>query len=460
MTPPGAALPGSILAHGIGGRQDLPIPFGHVLVGAAAALLVSFAVLAFAWRRPRYDAASAGVPLPGAVQAAVSSRWWTLLGQALGLLLTAYALIGALLGPDLATNPTAGVVYVLFWIGLVPVSVLLGPVWRWLNPLRTLHALGARAVRADPKRGLLDYPERLGHWPAAVVLLAFTWLELVAPDNVTLPVIRAWFAGYLALTLVGAAVYGSRWFERADAFEVYSTLLGRLSPLGRRGDGRLVLRSPLSGLDGVPPLPGLVAVVCVLLGSTAYDSFSSAPVWVRLVQGGALPETLAGTLGLVGMVALVAATYAAAATLAGGVAGEVPGGGAGSVAGGRRTTLPGRFAHSLVPIVVGYLVAHYLTLLVLEGQRTVIYLSDPLSSGADWLGTAGRGVDQTLATMPALIASVQVLAVVTGHVLGVVAAHDRSVRLFRGRAALLGQLPLLGVMVGYTVGGLLLLFAA
>ncbi len=456
MTLAVSALTGGVLAHGIGGRQDLPIPFGHVLVGAAAALLVSFAVLAFAWRRPRYDAASAGVPLPGTVQAAVSSRWWTLLGQAVGLLLTAYALIGALLGPDLATNPTAGVVYVLFWIGLVPASVLLGPVWRWLNPLRTLHALGARALRADPERGLLDYPERLGHWPAALVLLAFTWLELVAPDNVTLPVIRAWFAGYLALTLVGAAVFGSRWFDRADPFEVYSTLLGRLSPFGRRGDGRLVLRSPLAGLDGVPPLPGLVAVVCVLLGSTAYDSFSSAPVWVRLAQGGALPEALAGTVGLAGMVALVAATYAAATVLAGGVTDGIPRGGADV----RRTSLPAGFAHSLVPIVVGYLVAHYYTLLVLEGQRTLIYLSDPLSSGADWLGIAGRGVDQTLATMPALVASVQVLAVVTGHVVGVVAAHDRSVRLFRGRSALLGQLPLLGVMVGYTVGGLLLLFAA
>ncbi len=130
-------LVGAVLAHGIGGRQDLPIPFGHVLVGAAAALLVSFAVLAFAWRQPRYDVLSAGVPLPGAMQAAVSSRWWAWLGQALGLLFTAYALIGALLGPDLATNPTAGVVYVLFWIGLVPVSVLLGPVWRWRSRARS-----------------------------------------------------------------------------------------------------------------------------------------------------------------------------------------------------------------------------------------------------------------------------------------------------------------------------------
>lgn len=113
-----------------------------------------------------------------------------------------------------------------------------------------------------------------------------------------------------------------------------------------------------------------------------------------------------------------------------------------------------------MPIVVGYLVAHYFTLLVLEGQRTLIYLSDPLSSGADWLGIAGRGVDPSVISDPRLVATVQVLAVVMGHLLGVVAVHDRAVRLFRGPAALLAQLPLLNVMVGYTVGGLFLLFAA
>ena len=40
--------------HGLSSRQDLPLPFEFVLLGAALAIVLSFAVLAFAWRRPRY----------------------------------------------------------------------------------------------------------------------------------------------------------------------------------------------------------------------------------------------------------------------------------------------------------------------------------------------------------------------------------------------------------------------
>jgi hypothetical protein len=95
---------------------------------------------------------------------------------------------------------------------------------------------------------------------------------------------------------------------------------------------------------------------------------------------------------------------------------------------------------------------------MLEGQRTLALLSDPLGIGADWLGTVARPVDETLVT-PSGVAILQVAAVVVGHIAGVVAAHDRAVRLFSARTAVAGQLPLLVLMVGYTLTGLTLLFA-
>jgi hypothetical protein len=125
----------------------------------------------------------------------------------------------------------------------------------------------------------------------------------------------------------------------------------------------------------------------------------------------------------------------------------------------RAVDVAAEFAHSIAPIVMGYVVAHYWSLLVLIGQQTVIQLSDPLGTGANWLGTGGRGIDPTLAD-PTLTSVIQVAAVVTGHVLGVVLAHDRAVRLLPRRRAVVGQIPLLVLMVGYTVGGLTLLFAA
>jgi hypothetical protein len=125
-----------------------------------------------------------------------------------------------------------------------------------------------------------------------------------------------------------------------------------------------------------------------------------------------------------------------------------------------RRTLPDRFAHSVVPIVVGYIVAHYLSYFVETGQQTVVQLSDPLVTGANLLGTANWQVSYWISGHPTFLAVLKVLAVVTGHVFGVIAAHDRAVKLLPKRHQLTGQLPLLFVMVFYTVTGLYLLFGA
>ncbi|GIG92268.1 hypothetical protein [Plantactinospora endophytica] len=435
------------LAHGVGGRQDLPIPFGLALAGALVALVVSFVALGALWREPRLGAdTSPPRPLPEPVQRVVTARAWSWLWRLVGLVVAAYLGL-ALAGPDTVDNPTAGVLYVLFWVGLLPLSLLFGPVWRALNPLRTLHLLACLALRRDPTRGLRDLPSGLGYWPAAAGLFAFVWLELVAPHRVSLPVIGGWLAGYAVATLAGAVVYGSRWFDRGDAFEVYSDVVGRLAPLARQPDGTLVRRHPLDGIAGLRPAPGLVAFVVVLLGSTMYDSVSNAPFWVRVLQSGAVPAPLVGTVGLALVIGLVLAAYLVATALAARPAGRS----------GRE--FAGELAHSVVPIAVGYLVAHYFTLFVLEGQRTLALLSDPLGTGADWLGTGSWQV-RALGTSPAGTAMLQVTVIVIGHVFGTVLAHDRALRLLDRRSAVVGQLPLLVLMVLYTTVGLLLLFAA
>lgn len=113
-----------------------------------------------------------------------------------------------------------------------------------------------------------------------------------------------------------------------------------------------------------------------------------------------------------------------------------------------------------MPIVVGYIFAHYLTYLVEGGQQTLIQASDPFSNGSNLLGTADLEVNYWLSYHPTLLASIKVVAVVVGHVLGVIAAHDRAVALLPRRHQLTGQLGLLASMVAFTVGGLFLLFAA
>ncbi|MEU8273572.1 hypothetical protein ACFYOK_00330 [Microbispora bryophytorum] len=437
-----------LLAHGIGGRQDLPIPFSAALTGAALVLLVSFVALGALWKEPRLgDGLPHARSLPAAVRTAVTAPAWRWVWRATGLAVAAYFCIGLIFGPDRADNPTAGAFYVLFWVGLVPLSLLFGPVWRGLNPLRTLHLLACKGLGRDPELGLRPLPARIGYWPACAGLFAFVWLELVAPERATLPVIGAWLAAYAVLTLAGAVIFGSRWFDHADPFEVYNGVVGRLAPVHRRRDGVVAWRNSLDSMAGLRPAAGLTTLVVVLLGSTMYDSMSNAPVWVRFVQEAPLPPPVTGTAGLLAVIALVLAAYRAATALAGRWGAAEPG------------TTAGEIAHSIVPIAVGYVVAHYYTLFLLEGQRTIALLSDPLDTGADWLGTAGWTI-QALGTTPAGVATLQVTVIVIGHVLGTVLAHDRALALFPRRTAVLGQIPLLVLMVVYTVVGLLLLFAA
>jgi hypothetical protein len=437
---------GLILAHGIGGSTDLPIPRAYALVGATWALAISFVILGFAWRTSRFRGDESGRPIPRALEALVDSRLVRDGLRLLGLAFTGYVAMAAFLGEDLLTNPTFGVVYVLLWVGMVVLSVLLGPVWPLLSPVRTIHLVLTNALRTNPRAGVLDYPERLGYWPAAAGLLAFVWLELVKTPVYLAPIVL-WFGVYFALMFVGSALFGTRWFERADPFEVYFGLAARLSPWGRRTDGRLVVRNPLENLDGLDQGPGLVAVVSVLFGSTGFDTFKDTLAWNNFVTRHDFEKMHADTLGLFAFVLAVGLTFTVATVATGGL-GHVP-----------RRQLPTQLAHSVVPIVLGYVIAHYLSFLVLQGQQTLIYLSDPLQRGWNVFGTADRGIDYALADAPSLLASLKVISVITGHVLGVISSHDRAVRLLPRKHALVGQLPLLILMVCYTVGGLTLLLS-
>jgi len=439
--------PVSELAHGVGTRADLPIPLPLALVASALAVVASFAALGLLWPSSRLHGPSAGRPVPAGLQRVLDSAALRLLAQevTLGVFLVVVAV--ALVGPaTIADNLAPWALYVTFWVGLVPASLLLGPLWRVLNPLRALHQLLAALARIDPVAGVRAYPDRLGYWPAAATLLAFAWLELAYPDRAEPRVVGAFLVCYAAVQLGAALVYGARWFERGDGFEVYSTLLGRLAPLGRRGDGRIVVRNPLQGADTVEPSPGLVAVVCVLVGSTVYDGLTRTAAFQELV-GGEEPGVLVGTATLALCVAAIAALYLAATARSAAAAGTP------------LSPHAARFAHSVLPIAAGYAIAHYFSLLVFDGQRTLALAADPFGLGWNLLGTADWQLNYTLVSTTT-ISVIQVAAILLGHLVGVVLAHDRAVRLLPQEKAIASQYPVLGLMVLLTVTGIGLLLSA
>ena len=440
-------LPALLPQHGLGGAQDLPISRELAILGAAAAVAVSFVVLALAWRRPRYDAATSGRPAPAWLAGILDSGWWRGLWRLVGLVALVYLIVVAVFGKDLLINPIFGIFYVWIWVGMVVASLLFGRVWKAISPFRLINTGLARLSGSDPDDGFLTYPARLGMWPAAVGLFAFVWMELVYPHNVDLGPVRLWCAVYLAAMIVGGALFGNTFYARADPFEVYSSLVAQASVWGRR-DGELVIRSPLANLDSTPAVPGMVAVVSVLFGSTAFDAFRESTRWLTFIQGTGWSTYLQNNLGLLGFCLAVGVIFWVAC-ISTGVGPDVP-----------RRELPNQFAFSVIPIVIGYIVAHYLSYVVEIGTQTLIQASDPLSNGSNLLGTGTWAVPYWLSYHPTFLADVKVLAVVAGHVVGVISAHERAIKLLPKKHQLTGQLPLLFAMITFTIGGLYLLFSS
>lgn len=455
--------------HGVGGAKDLPISWQLAVTGGVAALAVSFCVLIIAWRKPRYtDSHASGRPVPAPIARVIDSDGYAWFLQLVGLVFAGYfgwalgVYVGTVHipllprgGPDLVTNPSFGIFYVLLWVGIVPASLLFGRIYRAMNPIRTLFRALSWVMRVDPGKGVFTYPEKLGYWPAAAGLFAFVWQELINPrstwlsDSGLTPGVRTWLAAYVLLMFVGAALFGDTWISKADPFEVYSDLIAKLSIWGRRDDGVLVVRSPLANLTTLAPRAGTVAVVAVLFGSTAFDSYKDTVTWVRFLADLDGNYEVVNTMALLLICLVIGGTFAAA-TMAVRIGPDTP----------ERRILPQLYAHSVIPIIVGYMTAHYLSYFVEQGQATLVQLSDPMLNGANLFGTANWSVNYWLTTHPTFLACTKVLAVIIGHIVGVVAAHDRALVVLPKEKQVDGQIGLLILMLGFTGGGLFLLFGA
>lgn len=425
----------------MGGRTDLPLPVWLFAYGAAFALLISFAALRILWPRPRLLAASRGVALPQAVQQVRPIAWLVL--RAAGFVAFVGTLAASALGPSSgASNVAPYAVCVVFWVGVAVASALVGDVFAAANPFDTLAAI----LRLPEETGRTDP----GHWPAVVLIGSFAWLELAYHDGCSDPVALSWWLGaYTLATMLGTAVWGRRWLCTGEGFAALFGLLARLAPLAWDRDTRtLRARPPLSGLVSVPNRAGTLALVLVTLGSTTFDGVTRTRLWTDLVgQRVGWDRTAVSTVGLIGVISIFTAAWLLATRLTARIVDREPG------------DMATTFASSLIPIMLGYAIAHYFSLLVFDGQTFVALASDPLGRGWDLFGTIGNTVDYTVVSTTT-IAYVQAGAIVVGHVCGVVVAHDRAVELFDARRAVRSQLPLLGVMVLYTVGGLLLLLGS
>ncbi|MEM9036939.1 MAG: hypothetical protein AAGA99_20280 [Actinomycetota bacterium] len=429
------ASAGPAAAHGVGGRSDLPVPVWLATYGAVAAMLASFAVLGVAWRSSRFEPDSDAGPGPrgrDAVPLLVGTR-------GVGLFVFVVALVSAWFGDaQSGATITPLTIYVVVWVMVPMLSLFVGDVWRMLDPIDTLARLGERVRPASADAG--PGPT----WTAPAMILGFLVLELAYHDSASPRVLAGTMTIYVLVALAGAARWGRGWLARGEGFAVLFGAIGRLGPIAIDERDRLHVGAPLRRL--AHPIPAATtATLLVTLGGTGFDGLTRTTWWLDVLGSNTgWDRTFVAGAGLLGCVVVVFALYGAAVW------------GVSKI--GRRPLreVALGFGPSLAPIVLGYAVAHYFSLVIFEAQELAARISDPLSQGWNLFGTATWRIDFTVVSTTT-IAWVQVLAIVLGHILGVIVAHDRSVSWWSGRRARDTQYPLMAVMILFTMGGIGLL---
>jgi hypothetical protein len=468
----GLSLPGIAAAHAIGGTFQLPVPLNLYLAGAAAAVAASFVVTALVARRavdPSYPTI--------AVAAGIASVFRVVL-RTIGLVWWYGAIVVGFVVGDITPLP-AVLFWIGVWVGFPIVAVLLGNPWPSFSPFRTTYTelewLARRIGFARLDAGI-GYPPGLARWPAVALLAAGIWAELVLPGGSTAGTVAWLLLGYTILTLAGMTLFGQvAWLRHAELFEVLLGWFGRVGPIGRRvsvdavcegcheacdparcvdcpecsvaaddHERRVELRPWIAGLTEVDRAGWSDAAFIVLalagvsfdgMGETAFGArllnFVQPPV-IELLGPTANAFLLADTL-IFAMVAIAFFTvFLAVVWLTHGL---------GDPAARRPLAdTAGSYAATLLPIAAGYLIAHYLTLVIQGAVWLPSLVLDPLMSLApvlDWIPTE-------------LVWYVSVAAIVGGHIAGIVLAHRNALRDAPSRPVVAG-LPMVALMIGYTV---------
>jgi hypothetical protein len=463
-----ALAPSPVAAHALGGAvYTLPLPLWLYLAGAAIAVGASFVVTSLVAHDPgpaRYrlrDIPAGAASIARAVLRNLGILWWY---GAIG--------VGFIVG-DISPLP-AVLFWIGVWVGLPIVAVLIGNPWPSLSPFRTTFA-GLEWISRRLGAGRLDlgvrYPAWLARWPAVILLALGVWAELIFPEATTAGTLAILLSGYTLLTLAGMVVFGQiAWLRNAELFEVELGWFGRIGAIARRsisaelcdgcGEACRIERcidcpecaAAADDAERVPAfrawIVGLTdvtragwsdaAFIVLLLAGITFDGLRDTPFGATILDAllppitdalglTAFAFTVVDTVALVLVVVAFGLAVAAVLVLTRWI--------------GRVERLrPGVYAASLLPIAAGYVIAHYLTSVVQAAIWLPSLIVDPLMSLAP-----------DLSSVPAAaVWYLSVLAIVGGHIAGIVLAHRTALRDSPGRATVSG-LPMVALMIGYTI---------
>ena len=488
--------PSAVSAHGFGESYDLPVPLNFFLVGAAAAVALSFVVIGLFVRPhsrvftyPTYDLLR--TPALGAM---LRSGFFLFVIRAAAVVLLLLVVATSLFGVNKPLeNLSPTMVWIIWWVGLGYISALFGNLWAVINPWKTLYEwaerlLGGGRGRSGP--ALWTYPDRWEVWPAFALFVAFAWVENVY-DNAAVPFnLGVLVVTYSLITWAGMVAYGKQgWLRHGEAFTVLFGFFARFSPtevrvvdrsacrrcsaecsaegedcvdcyecfeLAEPGDSQLNLRPYAVGLARAERVSTATAVFVVLaLATVTFDGLTETPFWLD-VQNAVYPtaSTLGtytvnaiNTAGLVAVPAVFILVYGATSWAIRRISGDES-----SLAIVAKT-----FVFSLVPIALAYNLAHFISFLAIQGQLIIPLASDPFGFGWDLLGTGDYQINIRVINAK-FVWYISVAAIVLGHITSVYVAHVISVRTMASHAtALRSQYPMLALMVAYTATSLWIL---
>ncbi|MFL5648015.1 MAG: hypothetical protein ACJ776_06445 [Chloroflexota bacterium] len=416
------AVPAGVAAHSMNATYASRLPLAVYVVGAAVTVALSFIfVIVRDVRAAPPDLTATGHLPPAWIS-------WPL--RVLGLVGWAWIIAQGIAGGSSDGDVATLFLWVYGWVGLAIVCAIIGPVWHFLDPFSTIHDIGAAILRALHIEGwdVATYPLTIGRWPATAGFAFFVWLELVVQAGPSILFIVV--VGYTALTVAMMAQFGrDEWRSQGETFTVWFRLLGRLAHWRLVDEeGRVHTRAFGSGLLERGWSAADVTLVALGVSSIIFDGLSQTQPFFDVFGAPGLFAKTVLLFAFLGIVVLMAFAVA-------------------------RTVGMGAIGAGLLPIALGYLIAHYLTYLLIDGQRILIAISDPFNKGWNLFGTAFH--EPTGAWLPpGLVWTVQLAAVVGGHMLGawgghVVAAADAppgiSAQELRRR-----QIPLAVVMIALT----------
>ncbi len=440
-------FPNATSAHAFGQLYNLPIPFWMYLYGGAAAIVVSFLIIGFFFNNninptnyPKRDISK------NLFVRFLNARKTVALLKVLSVFLLFLTIISGFIGTNRSTaNFNMTFFWIIFVLGLMYFTALFGNVWAILNPLKII---ADKAETLWPKliKGNTKYPEKLGYYPALLLYFIFIWIELffgTTPFSLSFLILY-----YFVFNIYGVLVFGKKdWFKYGEFFSVLLRLIGKIA-LFENDKGVVYARPPFVGLlKGKAEQLSLLFFIIFMLSSTAFDGFHNTQIFYDLIPVNVNSYLLSQTIGLAFSLVFFLLIYLILMFLAKLIT---------------KSAIPLRnlalqFSFSLIPIALVYNIAHYYTLLLTQGQTIIRLISDPFGFGWDLFHSAGYEINYAVIDMNFIWHS-QIAFILVGHIAAVYIAHIIALRTFpTHKKALLSQIPMLILMVVYTMIGLWIL---